>query len=157
MRKDDKAKFRAYIERHLPRKRREQRIGIFVAHFVPTLVLTIIAWITAINADILSGETGLPAMIMLTAAAWWGVFMQVLSVTMIGTSYGERDLRRDLLVEARIHRMIYGADADEVLDETEPEKLKRDATYELSDDGEIQLVDAPDEAPAIRRAQRADE
>ncbi|GAB4546351.1 MAG: hypothetical protein OHK0023_05820 [Anaerolineae bacterium] len=152
MREDDKAKFRTYIERNLPRARREQRIGLFVAHFVPTLVLTIIAWITAINANILSGEMGLPAMIMLTVAAWWGVFMQVLSLTLVGTPYGERDLRRDLLVEARIHRMIYGADADEFLDATEPEKLKRGTSYTLNDDGEIDLIDEVNDSPTSRRA-----
>ncbi len=151
----EKAVMRAYIERRLPRARREQRFGFLIGSLITAVVMTILAWVFTATGLFGGDAPSWIGMLLLTIALFVGSLLHTLSVVLDG-KLGEPALRRNLAMRYRIEKAFYGTDVDALFEDEAAEKPKRDA-YRLTDDGEIvaddELPDADD--PAVRRKKQA--
>lgn len=147
----EKAAMRAYIERRLPRARREQQLGFLAGALITAVVMTILAWVLTATGVFGSDVPSWIGMFLLTIALFVGSLLHTLSVLLDG-KLGEPSLRRNLAMRYRLEKAFYGTDVDALFEETEAEKPKRDA-YRLTDDGELVAEDElPDaDQPAVRR------
>ncbi len=147
----EKAAMRAYIERRLPRARRELQLGFLAGALITAVVMTILAWVFTATELFDSDAPSWIGMVLLTIALFVGSLLHTLSVVLDG-KLGEPSLRRNLAMRYRLEKAIYGTDVDALFEENEAEKPKRDA-YRLTDDGELVAEDElPDaDQPAVRR------
>lgn len=136
----DREQLREYIETNLPRARRNRKLGLLAAHLLDSLVLTFLAWMIGLNLGATETEGGITAMIMLTVASLTGALMHGVSTALDLSPRSDRELRRQLLVRARMESLRDGLDED-LLQAEKVKKQKRAQDYRLTDDGELELID----------------
>jgi hypothetical protein len=145
---------RDYIERNLAGAKWKQRIALAGVNGLLFLIFNVIAWGIILSARASISEQAFAGTLMLSIGWGVGLFMHVLSVLLEGKA-GETQLRKNLVLQARIERAVYGTTADDLYAPAEKDKRKRDQAMALSDDGEMIPVDElQDDTPRSTRTTR---
>lgn len=150
----ERAAIREYIDRNLPGAKWRQRIALAGVNGLLFVIFNVVAWGLIISERAtVSGEM-FAAALMLSIGWGAGLLMHVLSTILEGQA-GETQLRKQLALQARIERAVYGTTVDDLAAPAEKDKPKRDRVMALSDDGEMIPADElDDESRRSRRTAR---
>lgn len=125
----ERERIRAYVARNFEKERRERRAVVRVMNLIMPLILLVIGWAVG-------GGSQVAGMILVSIGLGLAMLFGFIGSWMESEA-GQRDLKRDLVIEARKKQQMGLLDVDDILDDVEPQKAKRDETVRLSDDGEL--------------------
>ena len=109
---------RDYVRQNFQRAKQKRRIILFIVNLVLVVFLTMFAWGLA-----LLSQEWIAAAVMMTAAAGLATMFHGIS-SLSETQYGDREIKRQLVLEARIKRATGGL--DDSLDEIDVSKVSEE-------------------------------
>jgi hypothetical protein len=113
---------RDYVRQNFKRAKQKRRIVLFIVNLVLVVFLAVFAWGLA-----LLSQEWIAAAVMMTAAAGLAVMFHGIS-SLSETEYGDREIKRQLVLEARVKRAMGGLDdsLDQIdVSEADMERAKR--------------------------------
>lgn len=113
---------RDYVRTNFKRAKQKRRIVLFIVNLVLVVILGVFAWGLA-----LFSREWIAAAVMMTAAAGLATMFHGIS-SLSESEYGDREIKRQLVLEARIKRAMGGLDSslDEIdVSEAPEERAKR--------------------------------
>lgn len=142
-------RIREYVRKHFRKAKAMRRRVFFVISVSITIFLTVLGWVIS-----LADNEPLVGMIMTSIALGLSLFFHGLSAGLEG-EMGDRDIKRQLVMQAQIHALAGGLDddLDDIdVDDSDGEKRKRDRLARRADD-EVDLdLEAEIAAARARRA-----
>lgn len=128
---------REYVRQNFRRAKQKRRVILFIVNLCLIVFFTVLGW--AIG---LADKEWMAAAVMMTVAAGLATLFHGISAYS-ETEHGDREIKRQLVLEARIKRAMGGLDDSldeiDVSDESEARAKRKRAHLALPDDEEINL------------------
>jgi hypothetical protein len=157
----DRDRVRQYVQDNLRKRQQIVKWVMFGANVLMFLIFNVLAWVVlftgtrtqygtvieTIDSVSYVASSAVIGMVVMLGIGWaTGLFFHFLT-NVVDTKAFSRPLMQRLTTEA-INQQVFG----DMLSEPEKQKRKRDQIAHLTDDGEIELIDAETEAQTRSRS-----